>query len=106
MRRVASLLLALCLLAPGLACAQKTLSLDELRALEIKVEKQLTTYWHLQMLEQEALADGSPERAEDFRRSKLKTYETYMELNAQLKKAQMDRREYEKRQDKEKDTYR
>lgn len=106
MRSVVALLLALCVLAPGICPAQKILSSSELRELEVKVENQLNSYWRLHLAEQEAEADRSPERVAHFREAKRKAYETYMELNVQLKKAQLDRREYLKRQDQDRETYR
>ena len=104
-RKLIATFLALSLLGAGAAWSQ-VFSRDQLRELETKVEAQLNAYWRLQLAEQEAVADGSPDRAASFREAKLKAYNAYMDMNARLKKAQLDRREYEKRQDGSNDVYR
>jgi len=81
----------------GAALAQKRVTSDYLLELKSKLETRRDAYYRFEMAEKDALADGSRERAEVFRKAKDKAYQEYVTLNAELQKAQMEKREYDKR---------
>jgi len=84
--------------APEVALAQGRVTTARLQELRGKLEFQRDAYQRLDMAEQEALAEGSAERAEVFHKAKLKAYEAYVTVNAEYQKAQMDKREQDKRE--------
>jgi hypothetical protein len=81
------------------AMAQTRLTSDQLDELAAKVQTQRNAYWRFQEAEQEAQADQSPERAALYHEAKIKAYEAYMDLSAQLEKAKLEYREQHKQQD-------
>ncbi|GFK93526.1 hypothetical protein NNJEOMEG_01360 [Fundidesulfovibrio magnetotacticus] len=82
-------------LAP--ASAQGRLTSAQLEELRAKVEFQRDSYHRYDTAEQEAMAQGSPERAAVFHQAKQKAYDAYVGLNAEYQKAQMERREQQRR---------
>jgi len=81
----------------GAALAQKRVTSDYLRELNSRLETQRDAYYRFEMAEKDALADGSRERAEVFRKAKDKAYQEYVTLNAELQRAQMEKREHDRR---------
>jgi len=76
----------------GSALAQQRVTSGTLQELKNKLDAQRDAYYRLDMAEREAMEEGSPERAATFREAKNKAYEAYVTVNAQLQKAQMDKR--------------
>ncbi len=95
---IAVLLCSFAFVGPaGAALAQKRVTSDYLLELQSKLQTQRDAYYRLEMAEKDASADGSPEKAELFRKAKDKAYNEYVALNAEFKKAEMEKREYERR---------
>lgn len=78
------------------AAAQERVTKDMLGELSSKVELQRQAYWRYASAEQEAQEDNSPERAAVYREAKIKAYDAYMELSAQLQKITLEYREQQK----------
>lgn len=95
------LLFALALAVPSTAepaLAQGRISAAKLEELRAKVVFQRDSYQRFDMAEQDALAEGDQDRAAVFRQAKLKSYEAYVAVNAEYQKAQMDKREQDRRE--------
>jgi hypothetical protein len=95
---IASLIAMTAIAGPADAImAQQRVTPSHLEELKNKLDSQRDAYYRFEMAEQEALAEGSQERATIFANAKAKAYEQYVLLNAQLQKAQMEKREQDKR---------
>ena len=81
----------------GAVLAQQRVSSSSLAELANKVETQREAFYRFDSAEKEALEEGSAERAAAFKAAKAKAYEAYHALNAQLQKAQFEKREQDKR---------
>jgi hypothetical protein len=90
----------------GAVLAQQRVSSSYVEELRNKVETQRDAFYRFELAEKEALEDGSAERAAAFRDAKAKAYEAYHSLNAQLQKAQFEKREQEKRLSEQNPDYR
>jgi len=87
-----------CLAAPtGGVMAQQRITKSDLEQLNNKVETQRDAYHRLEMAEQEAREEGAMERAAAFAAAKAKAHEQYHRFNAELKKAQVQKVEQDKR---------
>ncbi|KAF0232440.1 MAG: hypothetical protein FD177_2525 [Desulfovibrionaceae bacterium] len=94
----AALLAVFCITAPtGAAMAQQKITSSELEQLKNKVETQRDAYYRLETAEQEARDEGASERAAAFATAKTKAHEQYNRYNAELKKAQAQKAEQDKR---------
>lgn len=83
--------------APSGAALAQRISSSDLEQLKSKVETQRDAYHRLDMAEKEAREEGAPERAAAFATAKDKAREQYHRLNAELKKAQGEKAEQDKR---------
>jgi len=94
----AALLAVVCVAAPtGAVMAQQKITASELEQLRNKVETQRDAYHRLDMAEKEAREEGAQERAAAFATAKDKAREQYHRFNAELKKAQGEKAEQDKR---------
>ena len=84
------LVLAALLLAPSFSqatMAQQRVTASQLAGLEQQTLEQYGAYQRFAMAEQEALEDGSKEFAQRYHEAKVKAYEAYAALDAQLQTA-------------------
>ena len=93
------IVLAVCVCAVPVQAvwSQERVTAAELEALRLKLDAQAETYRRIDQAEQEALAENEPEKAKVFAEAKAKVYGEYVAVNAQLQKAQMQKREQDQR---------
>lgn len=99
-RTVLAVAMSLVIAIPGPAkavLAQQRVSSGYVEELRGKVETQRDAFYRFELAEKEALEEGSAERAAAYAMAKAKAYEAYHALNAQLQKAQFEKREQDKR---------
>jgi len=77
--------------------AQQRITAASLEELRNKLEYHRNAYHRLDMAEQEALAEGAQDRAAVFASAKAKAHEQYVLLNAELRKAQKEKQQQDKR---------
>lgn len=93
----AALSIAVCIASTGPAMAQQRITSSHLEQLRNKVEVQRDAYYRLDMAEQEAREEGALERAAAFATAKAKAQEQYHRLEAELRKAQSNKAEQDRR---------
>jgi len=94
----ATLSALVCLAAQtGAALAQQRITSSYLEQLRDKVETQRDAYHLLDMAEKEAREEGAQERAAAYAAAKDKAREQYHRYNEELKKAQAQKTEQDKR---------
>lgn len=82
----------------GSAKAEQRVTRDQLEELQNRLADRRNAYRRLEQAEQEALADGSPERAAVYREARAKELDSYDALNAQLQKVQALKNEQDARE--------
>ncbi|MFP5223073.1 MAG: hypothetical protein ACLGSA_12350 [Acidobacteriota bacterium] len=94
---VAALSIAVCIASTGSGMAQQRITPSHLEQLRSKLATQRDAYHRLDMAEQEAREEGALERAAAFATAKAKAQEQYVRLDAELRKAQSQKAEQDKR---------